>query len=42
MMRPMLGVLPGGLDASRKQSHGLQHVDSGVFLTSIVPGGGAD
>ncbi len=42
MMRPMLGVLPGELDASRKQSHGLQHVDSGVFLTSIVPGGGAD
>lgn len=42
MMRPMLGVLPGELDAGRKEKHGLQHVESGVFLTSIVPGGGAE
>ncbi len=41
-MRPMIGILPGELDDSRKASHKLEHVPFGVFVTSVVPGGGAE
>lgn len=42
MLRPMLGILPGSLDDARRESHNLQHVQDGVFLTNVVPGGGAE